>query len=304
MRIEEVLVLGAGVMGRQIALQCAMCGYQVSVYDVSPTALKAARAASDLRARQLEGAYFQESAASVVRRIHFTGDLAEAASNADLVSENVPEDPELKGRALLEVHGIAPAHAIFTTNTSTLIPSMFADQTGRPERLLALHFHQVVWEAELVDVMPHAGTAPGLVDTVTAFAKSLRQLPIVIRKEARGYVYNFMLRAYLDAALELWGRDCASIEDIDRAWMRVNKAAQGPFGAMDVIGLDVMLEISRVWRGAEGDEAVRSRVVNSLEANVKGGRLGVKSGEGFYRYPNPAYARPDFLRVGGDERIA
>jgi 3-hydroxybutyryl-CoA dehydrogenase len=155
-----------------------------------------------------------------------------------------------------------------------------------------------VWETGLVDVMPHAATAQGLVEAIAAFARTLRQTPIVNRKEARGYVYNFMLRAYLSAALELWVDDRASIEDIDRAWMLVHKSAQGPFGAMDIIGLDVMLEILRAWRPETADPLQLARIEAFLAESVATQRLGVKTGEGFYRYPHPAFAQPDFLASG------
>ena len=290
-------MIGAGTMGRQVALQCAMCGLRVSVYDISTAALKDARAVLDLEARRLSGVYAPDPAATIVQRLHFTTDLAEGAVNADLVSENVPEDPHLKGSVLRQAHDFAPANAIFTTNSSTLTPSMFAARTGRPERLLALHFHQVVWETGMVDVMAHDGAAPGLVAEVCTFARRIRQVPIVNRKEHRGYVFNSLLRAYLRTALELWASETASHEDIDRAWMLAHQAQQGPFGAMDTIGLDTVLDIFRVWRPSDADQGVLDRIEALLNAKVRAGHLGAKRGRGFYRYPDPSYAQPSFLRL-------
>ena len=126
-----------------------------------------------------------------------------AAAEADLVSESVPEDPALKGRVFAELHALCPPRTIFTTNTSTLLPSMFAAATGRPDRFLALHFHLPVWDANVADVMAHPGTAPEVVETVTGFARRIGQIPILSAKEQPGYVFNTMLNALLGAALEL-----------------------------------------------------------------------------------------------------
>jgi 3-hydroxybutyryl-CoA dehydrogenase len=293
--IEEVLVVGAGVMGREIAVQCAMFGYRVTVYDVSAEALKAGRAIIDIAARNVSGTVVSETPAAITGRIYFTDDLEEAAASADLVSESIPEDAELKGDLFARLNALAPPHTIFTTNSSSLVPSMFAARSGRPDRLLALHFHKTVWISNIVDVMPHAGTNPALVPVVAAFARSIRQIPIVLRQESRGYVFNAMLRGYLSAAFKLWSDGVASIEDIDRAWMVAHQSPIGPFGAMDSIGLDVMGDIMEAWR-QEDDSAREQSIIQAFRRDfVERGRLGAKSGRGFYTYPNPAFLDAAFL---------
>ena len=228
------------------------------------------------------------------QRLTPTTDLAVAAAAADLVSESVPEDPALKGRVFAELHALCPPRTIFTTNTSTLLPSMFAAATGRPDRFLALHFHLPVWDANVADVMAHAGTAPEVVETVTGFARRIGQIPILSAKEQPGYVFNTMLNALLGAALELAAGGVATAADVDRAWMGVMKTPTGPFGIMDAVGLDTVWKIIDFWATATGDPESRSRA-DFVKGYLDRGRVGQKGGAGFYDYPNPAWQRPDFI---------
>jgi 3-hydroxybutyryl-CoA dehydrogenase len=301
MQIEDVrriAVVGAGTMGQQIAFQCAGHGYDVVVYDVDAAALEAASTRIDAYANGLEagGVISSELRASARARITLTTDASAAAENADLLSEAVPEDPDLKGRVLAEFHAACPQRTIFMTNTSTLVPSQFAQATGRPDRLLALHFHLPVWVNNLVDVMPHAGTAREATELVLAFAGRIGQVPIELRREYNGYVFNSMYAALNRAAITLAQQEIASIEDIDRAWMHVTKAPIGPLGALDAVGLDTTWQITDYWARQLGDEQLHANAT-FLKAYVDRGDLGVKSGRGFYSYPNPSYAQPGFIRT-------
>lgn len=290
--IDRVLVVGAGTMGGQIALQCAMHGLDVALYDVSATALESglARVRGYVRYLAAEG----RTTTDVLARIRPSTDLAAAAATADLVSESVPEDPALKGRVFAELHVLCPPHTLFTTNTSTLLPSMFAAQSGRPERLVALHFHLPVWDANVADVMAHPGTAPEVVAVVAEFARRIGQIPIVAARESSGYVFNAMLSALNDAALRLVAGGVAGAADVDRAWMGVMKTPIGPFGIMDAVGLDTVWKITDFWAGATGDPQLRANA-ELVRGYVDRGRLGQKSGGGFYDYPDPAFRRPEFL---------
>lgn len=290
--IEEVLVCGAGAIGREVALQCAMCGYRVTLYDVSRPALKQAKAAIELARNALARTYAPETARVLASRVYYTTAIDEATAGADFVSECIPEDLALKRRLFAELGERAPAHAIFTTNSSSFLPSELADASGRPDRFLALHFHKPVWVASVVDIMPHVGTVRGVVERVTQFARSLRQLPIVLGKESRDYVFNAMLQAYIAAALSLWTREVASFEDIDRTWMIAEGASRGPFGVMDAIGLDTIHDVVRSRPDGDWGAAVLRLKRDFLDR----GHLGVKSGEGFYRYPNPRYREAGFLK--------
>ena len=285
-------------MGGQIALQCAMYGFDVTLYDVSAAALEKGMDRVRGYARRLgaEG----RADAGAFGRLSATGDLPAAAAAADLVSESVPEDPALKGRVFAELNDLCPPHTIFTTNSSTLLPSMFAAATGRPDRFCALHFHLPPWDANVVDVMAHAGTDAAVTAAVVAFARRIGQIPIVAKKESSGYVYNAMLSALNRAALTLAAEGVADVADVDRAWMGIMKMPIGPFGIMDAVGLDTVWRITDYWAGVTGDPQLRANAT-FLQDYLDRGRLGLKSGGGFYDYPNPAFGRPGFLTGEDDE---
>jgi len=294
--VRRVTIVGAGTMGQQIGFQCAGHGYDVVLYDIDPASLEAAPGRIDGYAEMLEtgGAITAELRASAQARITVTADLETAARDADLLSEAVPEDPDLKGRVLAEFNAACPPGTIFMTNTSTLVPSQFARASGRGDQLLALHFHLPVWINNLVDVMPHAGTAPAVTELVLAFARRIGQVPIELQREHHGYVFNAMYSALNREAITLAQQGVASIEDIDRAWMHVTRAPVGPLGALDAVGLDTVWTITDYWARELKDEQLRANAT-FLKAYVDRGDLGVKSGRGFYTYPNPAYAQPGFI---------
>jgi 3-hydroxybutyryl-CoA dehydrogenase len=296
--VRKVAVIGAGTMGQQIAFQCAGHGYDVTLYDVDPGALQGAGARIDAYAEGLEaGGLITSDARRVAReRITLTSESARAAEDADLLSEAVPEDPDLKGRVFAEFNAACPPRTVFMTNTSTLLPSQYADASGRPERLLALHFHLPVWVNNLVDVMPHPGTDAAVTELVVAFARRIGQVPIELQREYNGYVFNSMYAALNRAAITLAQQGVASIEDIDRSWMHVTKAPVGPLGALDAVGLDTVYTITDYWARELGDEQLKANA-EFLKAYVERGDLGVKSGRGFYSYPDPAYARPGFIET-------
>lgn len=290
--INKILIIGAGTMGGQIALQCAMAGLDVALYDISSDALETGMDRIRGYAAWLVAQGRTES--GVVDRIIPVKDLAAAAATADLVSESVPEDPALKASVFAELNRLCPPRTIFTTNTSTLLPSMFAAAGGRPERLIALHFHLPVWDANVADVMAHSGTAPDVVETVSAFARHIGQIPIVAQRESSGYVFNAMLSALNGAALGLAAGGVASVADVDRSWMGIMHMPIGPFGIMDAVGLDTVWKITDFWAGATGDPALRANA-DFVRRYIDDGRLGTKTGRGFYEYPDPAYRRPGFL---------
>lgn len=230
---------------------------------------------------------------SALPRINFSN-RPEDAATADLLSESVPEDPKLKAEVFARFNAVCPPHTVFTTNTSTLVPSMFAEATGRPGQFAALHFHQYVWDSNLVDIMPHPGTAPETVQVLHAFAKRIGQVPLVFKKESAKYVVNAILGAINDVALRLVADGVAAVEDVDRAWMTVMKAPLGPFGSLDVVGLDTVWHIIQASCAA-AEPPERDPRAGLIKDYVDKGWLGVKSGRGFYTYLNPAYAQPGFL---------
>ena len=300
MRIEDVhhvLVIGSGTMGLQIGLQAATHGYDVVVDETDPVAREAAP-------RRLRGYAEEQMAAGLLdtgemerslARVTVTGDPTDASADTDLLIECVPEDPELKGRVLGQFNALCPPRTVFATNTSTLLPSMFAEATGRPDRFAALHFHIPVWSANVADVMPHPGTSEETTELLVDFARRIGQIPIRMRRESMGYVFNAIYTAMNRAAITLVANDVASVEDVDRAWMGIMKTPFGPFGALDDVGIDTAWHITEYWAGVTGDAQLRANA-DWLRGYVDSGRAGVKAGEGFYRYPDPAYAAPDFVQ--------
>lgn len=283
--IARVLVVGAGTMGQQIALQCAAHGFEVVVLDADPEALAQAkeRLAGLATALAEEPVFAGVDLVQVVSAVRYETDATAAAVEVDLVSESVPEDPALKGKVFAELDTYCPERTVFATNTSSLLPSMFADASGRPDRLAALHFHQPVWSANIVDVMPHPGTSPQTVHTLLSFAARIGQVPIELHRESMGYVFNAMYNALNREAITLAANGIATVEDIDRAWTTIMKTRNGPFGMLDFVGIDTAWHITDYWATATGDPQL---VTNAawLKGYLDQGRAGVKTGKGFYDY--------------------
>jgi len=296
-QIRKVLVVGAGTMGQQIALVCAWHGYQVALYDLRPEILDESVARTRALSQTVvdAGLLTADQAQQLLARITPTSDAAEAARDADLLSESVPEDPKLKGEVLGHFDKLCPPHTIFTTNSSTLVPSQYAEATGRPAQFCALHFHPPVWAANVVDIMPHPGTDPAVVALVRDFARTIDQVPILLEKESPGYVFNAMLDAVLGSAIDLVARNVATVEDVDRSWMGITGMPVGPFGIMDLVGLDLIYSIVLRKAGMFRFLPSARRTLSLFRSYVEQGKLGLKTGEGFYSYPDPAFEQPGFV---------
>ena len=282
--IRKVLVVGAGTMGQQIALQVSLYGFDVCLYDIQKDILNnARRRIKDLGQKLIQDRkWTNKQIEQALGRIKFTTDPEEAAYNADFLSESVPEDPDLKSKVFAQFNELCKDEAIFTTNTSSLIPSMLAHKTGRADRFAALHFHDIRI-TRIVDVMPHPGTSKETLALIVDFAKAIGQDPIVLRKENHGYVFNAMLMEWLKSALTLAANGVATIEDIDKAWMGVMNSPIGPFTIMDSIGLDTVWKITDYWAKKTNDPQAKKNAL-FLKSYVDQGKLGIKSGEGFYFY--------------------
>ena len=294
--IKKVLLLGAGTMGQQISIPCALAGFDVVIYDISEEALEKAlrRIPKIMAGMVLWKKITQEDADAAFKRISTTTDPELAAKDADIINESVPEKPDLKVKIFSQFNKLCPERTIFTTNTSTLLPSKIADATGRPEKFLALHFHDVSI-TNVVDIMPHPGTSKEITALVKEFAVKAGQLPIMLEKEHSGYVFNYMIGALFTSAQTLATEHIASIEDIDRAWMGVTHMMQGPFGMMDGIGLDTMLSVTEYW-AAKNKDPQWIKNAEFLREYVEKGHLGMKTKKGFYEYPKPSYNQPEFLK--------
>ena len=289
--IKNILILGSGTLGLRIGLQSAISGFNTVIYDIHSDVFAAAKKIQDSILNNLidRNIITNEEAITAKSRITFTTDAAQAAANADFVSESVVEDLGIKKKVWAQFAKICPPHAVFTTNTSYLMPSLFAAETGRPERFCAFHFHDVFF-ANVVDIMPHPTTAKWVVDLLMEMGRKLNQTPVFVKKESPGYIFNTMLVSLIGAAGALVTYNIASIEDVDRSWMGNFKMERGPFGILDMIGLETVWHITN----SMPDEKSK-KFAELLKTYVDAGKLGVKTGEGFYKYPNPAFQEINFV---------
>lgn len=290
--IKTILILGAGTMGYRIGLQAALSGFNVTIFDVKEEAFPLAqkfqgRILKDLLKR---GIYTQEQVDAALARQRFTTDAADAAKDADLVSESVTEDLELKKKVWAQFNELCPPHTVFTSNTSYLLTSWLKDASGRPDRFCNYHFHDV-FLANVVDIMPSPDTEQWVVDLLFELGRSLRQTPVLIKREWQGYAFNHILGAVLGAAGELLVEDVASVEDIDRSWMGNWKMDIGPFGIYDSIGLDTAYHVMKNFNNPR-----LKKFCDLLAQMMAEGKYGIKSGEGFYKYPGPKFNEPGFVK--------
>ena len=244
---EKVTVLGAGVLGAQIAFQAANHGKAVTAYDVDDAALEAARGRLDAIVAQFvadDGEDHRAAATEAAAGIALTSDLAAAVADADLVIEAVPERLELKQDVYRRIADAAPARTVFATNSSTLLPSAIADSTGRPDRFLALHFANHVWVQNTAEIMGTERTSPEVFDRVVAFAEEVGMVPIPLKKEQPGYVLNSLLVPLLEAAAALVRKGVADPATVDTTWRIATGAPLGPFQIYDVVGLRTAYAIS------------------------------------------------------------
>ncbi|QDH23337.1 3-hydroxyacyl-CoA dehydrogenase [Saccharibacillus brassicae] len=298
MEYTNILIAGSGVLGSQIAFQTAFHGFAVTVYDINDEALNRAKE----RIEQLKPLYqadlgaTNEALEAAMARFTFQSDLALAAANADLVIESVPESLEIKIDFYQKLALAAPAHTIFATNSSTLLPSQFAHATGRPEQFLALHFANEIWKNNTAEIMKHATTDEHVFNDVVAFAKQIGMVALPLQKEQAGYIVNSLLVPLLSSAQKLLVTGIADIETIDKTWMVATGAPVGPFGMLDIVGINTAYHIARTRAEHTGDEAYQA-VADLLKNDyVDQGKLGKATGEGFYTYPNPSYLEPGFLK--------
>ncbi|TGB45766.1 3-hydroxyacyl-CoA dehydrogenase [Mycolicibacterium peregrinum] len=280
--IKKVTVLGTGVLGSQIAFQSAFKGFTVTAYDINDKVLEAAKD----RFAKLAETYANEvpdardgKAQEALSRLTLTSDLKDAVADADLVIEAIPEILGLKRDTYQKLGELAPAKTIFATNSSTLLPSDLKDSTGRPDKFLALHFANRVWQFNTAEIMGTTDTDPAVFAEVAEFAKAIGMVPIELHKEKAGYVLNSLLVPFLNAAAELAAGGYADPSAVDDTWRIATGAPVGPFQIYDIIGLTTPYNIM-----ANGDAEAQKLAAWLKENYIDKGKLGLATGEGFYKY--------------------
>ncbi len=298
MKIQNITIAGSGVLGSQIAFQSAFHGLNVIVYDINDEVLDKAKKSfqilsenfkKDLNATDLQ---LEEA----LKGISYSTNLKDSVKNADLMIEAIPENPIIKTEFYTKLAPLAPEKTIFATNTSTLLPSMFAAVTGRPEKFLSLHFANEIWKHNTAEIMGHATTSPEVFQDVVDFAKNIGMVALPLHKEQPGYIVNSLLVPLLDAATTLLVNDVADVETVDKAWMVATGAPVGPFGILDVVGITTAYNINKIKFVKTKDETA-GKVVDYLKKNfIDQNKLGLSTLEGFYKYPNPTFQDVDFLK--------
>ena len=281
--LKRVTVVGAGTMGSQIALQTALSGrYDVTLVDTVQGQLERARQQNrKLLDRSVEKQRLTADVADqAAARIRESGDLAVAARDADLVIEAVIEDFEAKKRVFEALGEKAPKDAILASNSSTIAISRLADFTGRPERCCNMHFFHPVTVMQLCEVVRGPKTSDETVETAMEFVRSINRTPVLLKKEIWGFIVNRILFAASEEAMRLLEGGYASAEDIDVAVQKGLNWPMGPFHLLDFSGLDIfygaMQDRHRLGDGPEPPAVLRKL--------VEEGRLGKKTGRGFFDY--------------------
>jgi 3-hydroxybutyryl-CoA dehydrogenase len=298
--LSAVTIYGAGVQGSMLALRCAVHGKRVALYDVDANALERAQGKIEgwLDERVRDGRLTQEEAAGARQRVVPRHDAAAAVAAADIVIENVPERLEQKQAVWAEIDRLAPPRTLLTTNSSSLRSSEIGARVGRRDRTFNVNF-MTPTEDDLVEVMWNDATSEPTKHAAITFLTSIRCIPVVTKREIKGFSLNRVWRAMKKECLMLWSQGYVEPEDLDRAFMLEWKTGWGPFGLMDRVGLDVIRDIELSYFRESGDES--DLPPQALEEMIAAGRLGEKSGRGFYEYPAPAYERPGWLTRQDDE---
>ena len=311
MDIKNVVVAGGGVLGSQIAFQSAYKGFNVKVWLRSEGSIERAKPkferwknvylqtleamktnpaayargladSPELSDEQIEAlkAQVEKAAESIV----LTTSYDEAFGDANLVIEAIAEEPKQKIELYTEMQKHLPERTIVCTNSSTMLPSQFAEYTGRPAKYLALHFANEIWKNNTAEVMGHPGTDPAAYEQVAEFAGKIGMIPLRLKKEQPGYILNSMLVPFLTAAESLLANGVADPETIDKTWMLATGAPVGPFRILDIVGLVTAYNIVVMNPQASDPETTPGKIAATLKKYIDEGKTGVNAGEGFYKY--------------------
>ena len=280
--VRRVVVLGAGTMGQGIAQVMAQAGYVTHVYDVDAArigrAIESIKQATDRLVQK--GKMLNEARSELIGALVPKSDLAQACEGVDLVIESAPEQMELKVGLLREVKALAPEHAILGTNTSSLSITEIGARLGAAARTIGLHFFNPPPVMELLEVVRGLGTSAEIVETSVSLAKRIGKTPIVVN-DMPGFATSRLGVVIGAEAMRMLESGVASAEDIDRAMELGYRHPMGPLKLTDLVGLDVRLMILEHLHREIGEQFRPPAILRQM---VRAGRLGKKTGEGFYRW--------------------
>jgi 3-hydroxybutyryl-CoA dehydrogenase len=272
---RPVAVIGAGTLGRRVALMFATRGGASRLFDPDPAQRDDALAYVTPRVEKVVSRLEGASAGTVTAH----AELGEAVAGAWLVVEAVPERLELKRGVLAEVDGAAATDAIVATNSSSYPSSRFADAVSHPERLLNMHFYMPP-RNNAVELMSSGATDPGIIPLLMERLPAYGLVPFEVRAESQGFIYNRIWAAIKREALAVVAEGVSTPEDVDRIFTLTLGAPFGPFRMMDAVGLDVVLDIEEHY--ADEREGIPTGPRELLRQLIEDGRLGAKTGRGFY----------------------
>jgi 3-hydroxybutyryl-CoA dehydrogenase len=297
--IATVTVVGAGFLGRQIAAMVAASGREVRLNDAVPAAADGAR--DWLRgylATPIAEGHLDWDLDAVVARIQPIHDLGDALAGADLMIEAVREDLATKREVFRAISTANPA-IYLATNSSSLPSAALRDVVAQPHKLVNLHFFSEFWHRSMVELMGCGETSDETMRVLHRFGTSLGLYCAVVRGQSKGFIINRVWRAVKREALRVVDEGHADPEDVDRLWALFWGIDYGPFGMMDEVGLDVIADIEDSYIAVATDPTDRRS--RTLHEHVAAGKLGVKTGQGFYTYPDPAFEAPGWPRETGGE---
>jgi len=311
MVIKNVTIAGGGVLGSQIAFQTAYCGFDVTIWLRSEGSIERAQPKLD-RLKEIylstmeamktnpqaycrgftdktelsdeEINQLKEKVENAYENIKLTTSYQDAAEDADLIIEAIAEDPQQKIAFYQELSKYMPEKTILVTNSSTLLPSAFAEYTGREEKYLALHFANEIWRNNTAEVMGQPKTKQEYYDEIVSFAQDINMVPLKLKKEQPGYILNSMLVPFLSAAEALYANEVADPETIDKTWMLATGAPNGPFRILDVVGLTTAYNIVIMNPEAKDPTTTPGKIAAKLKEKIDAGKTGINAGEGFYKY--------------------
>jgi len=280
--INNIVVVGSGVMGRGIAYVGAVGGYSVTLVDVNEAALENAK--KELNSIFEKGLSRGKISAETIelskKNLYYATSLQEAASEADLVIEAVPEKAEIKKAVFETIEKYAPAHCFFATNTSTMSPTEIASFGNRPEKTIAMHFFNPVHKMPLVEIIRGLETSDETAQVIKEVAEKMGKETVVIN-EFPGFVTSRISALVGNEAFYMLQEGLGTPEEIDKAIKLGLNYPMGPFELVDLVGLDARLNNLKYLHEKLGE---KYRPAPLLEQYVKAGRLGRKSGKGVYDY--------------------
>lgn len=294
--ICRVSVVGTGTLGVQIAILAAHFGYEVTAFDADKEAFfrtfQSLKTRLDTRTEK--GIFTVEQWTSNAKKVNLCYDLRDALERTDLIIEVIPENIEAKRKVFKDIDALAPERAILATNSSSIPISRIENVTQRPEKCLNIHFYFPLMGINMVELMGGTKTTAEVVGVVERWIRSIGCVPIKVKKESFGFCFNRVWRTIKREVLHMWADGSVDFKDIDRAWMIFHGTQVGPFGLMDRVGLDVVYDIELIYFNESKD--LKDFPPNALKAKIENEEFGVKTGKGFYVYPNPEYLNPDFLK--------